>query len=376
MIEKKRIALVHDFLLYPGGAEKVLVDLARLFPDAPIYTLLVDLRGLEKIDESFGSNLFDRDIRQSFLGRFPRCIKKRYRFLAPFFPSAVESMDLRDFDIVISSSGAWSKGLVTRTHTKHIAYLHSPMRFVWDYDKQYWRDRRKRPSLFRRLFLSYLRLWDVQASDRPDILLSNSFYTKKRIEKYYRRESEVIYPGVFSGEKKDYFLSQEGGEYFLIVSRLNASKRVDLAVSVCEKLGLPLIVIGDGPERKRLEKMGKKYTQFLGWLPKEEMIVWYKKARAFIFPSLDDFGIAPVEAMLYGIPIIAISGASASEILLDDTCGILCDDQSVDGLADGIRRFLEKENTFSRANIQKKAQRFSKQSFEKKILQIVSQEEK
>lgn len=372
MTKKKKIAIVHDFLLYPGGAERVLVDLARLFPDAPIYTLLVDLDGLEKIDQSFGSNLFDRDIRQSFLGRFPKCLRKRYRLLAPLFPSAVESMDLRDFDVVISSSGAWSKGVVTRTHTKHIAYIHSPMRFVWDYNERYFSDRRERPSIFKRFFLSYLRLWDVQASDRPDELIANSLYTKRRIEKYYRRESTVVYPGVFS--KKESSALSRGNEYFLVISRLSPPKRVDLAVSVCEKLGLSLIVIGDGPERDRLSRMGKKHVQFLGWLPKEEMEVWYKNARAFLFPSLDDFGIAPVEAMLHGIPVIAPLGGSSSELIADDSCGILCDTQSMDGLADGVRRFLEKEKTFSPSHIQKTAQRFSQEAFDSAILAHIKDE--
>ncbi len=365
-----RIAIVHDFLLYPGGAERVLGDIARIFPDAPIYTLLCDKVGLAKIDASFGSSLCQRDIRQTFLGRFPSFLRKRYRFLSPFFPSAIESLDLRDFDVVISSSGAWSKGIVTRTYTKHIAYIHSPMRFVWDYNERYWKERKEKPSLVRRLFLSYLRVWDAQAADRPDILLANSFYTKKRIHKYYRRESEVLYPGVFSG-KEEMYSNTKKKKYFLIVSRLSSPKRVDLAIEVCNRLRLPLIVVGDGPEMKNLKKIAGETIRFTGWIGRKDLEDIYEKSRAFLFPCQDDFGIAPVEAMLRGIPVIAVPGASAPEIIGDDQGGILCDAFSLDGLADGIRRFLEKEETFLPKKIRLFAEKFSQKNFEQSLKKIV-----
>ncbi len=373
--EKKqipRIAIVHDFLLYPGGAERVLVDIARIFPDAPIYTLLCDKKGLARIDASFGSSLSRRDIQQTFLGKFPSFLRKRYRLLSPLFPSAIESLDLRDFDVVISSSGAWSKGIVTRTYTKHIAYIHSPMRFVWDYNERYWKERKEKPSLLRRLFLSYLRVWDAQAADRPDILLANSLYTKKRISKYYRRESEILYPGVFSGKEKVYAdRNSEKKKYFLIVSRLASPKRVDLAIEVCNRLQLSLIVVGDGPEMRKLQKSAGETIHFTGWMKRKDLEGIYEKSRAFLFPCQDDFGIAPVEAMLRGIPVIAVPGASAPEIIGDDQIGILCDAFSMDGLADGIRRFLEKEKTFSPKKIRHFAEKFSQKNFEQSLKKIV-----
>ncbi|NCU41334.1 MAG: glycosyltransferase family 4 protein [Candidatus Moranbacteria bacterium] len=367
-----RIAIIHDFLLYPGGAERVLVNIARIFPDAPIYTLLCDKKGLARIDASFEGSLSHRDIRQTFLGKFPSFLRKRYRLLSPLFPSAIESLDLRDFDVVISSSGAWSKGIVTRTYTKHIAYIHSPMRFVWDYNERYWKERKEKPSLVRRLFLSYLRVWDAQAADRPDILLANSFYTKKRISKYYRRESEVLYPGIFSGKEG---MCLEGNDnnkkHFLIVSRLASPKRVDLAIEVCNRLRLPLVVVGDGPEMKNLKKSSGETIHFTGWIGKKDLENVYKKSRAFLFPCQDDFGIAPVEAMLRGIPVIAVPGASAPEIIGSDQVGVLCDAFSMDGLADGIRRFLEKEKSFSPKKIRYFAEKFSQKKFEQSLKKIV-----
>jgi glycosyltransferase involved in cell wall biosynthesis len=369
--KQANIAIVHDFLLYPGGAEKVLGDLARMFPEAPIYTILADRQAITKIDEAFGSTISTHRIQTTFLQKFPRWLRKRHRFLAPFFAPAIEALDLRDFDIVISSSGAWSKGVVTRTHTRHFAYLHSPMRFVWDENDRYWKDRREKPSIFRRLFLTYLRVWDAQAADRPDTLIVNSEYTARRVEKFYRREAIVAYPGVFSGDASAYPVRRGKGEYFLIVSRLSASKRIGDAIEICNKLRLPLVIVGEGPERKRLEKMAGETVVFRGWLGKEELEKVYAEARAFLFPCQDDFGIAPVEAMLRGIPAIVAPGASASEIVEDGKTGIVCDASTPDGLADGIRRFLEREEELDVFSIAKHAQKFSREVFEKTIREVI-----
>ena len=377
-MKKKRpsIAIVHDFLLYPGGAERVLVDISKLFPQAPIYTILSDTQGMKKIDEAFGGDLCQKDIRTSFLRKYPEFLQKHYRFLAPFFSSAIESFDLREFDVVISSSGAWSKGIVTRTHTKHIAYIHSPMRFVWDYNERYWKDRGEKPGVFKRLFMTYLRLWDVQAADRSDVLLANSHYTKKRIAKYYRRKSEVLYPGVFD-ENGEYSQrkNEEKKEYFLVVSRLSAPKRVDIAIEVCNKLRLPLMIVGEGPEREKLEHLAGPTIRFSGWVSQREKEEYFHKARAFLFPSQDDFGIAPVEAQLYGVPVISFPGASAPEIVEDGVSGIVCDASSFDGLADGVRRFLEQETSFTPQQCFLSGKRFSKQVFEKRMKQYVYQYE-
>ena len=348
----------------------MLGDLARMYPEAPIYTILADRKAIRKIDEAFGSEIGRRDVRTTSLQKFPEWLRKRHQWLAPLFAPAVESLDLRDFDIVISSSGAWSKGVVTRTHTRHITYLHSPMRFVWDENDRYWKDRREKPSIFRRLFLTYLRVWDAQAADRPDVLVVNSEYTKRRVEKFYRRDAVVAYPGVFSGNTSEYSVKKGKGEYFLVVSRLNAPKRIDHAIDISNKLHLPLMIVGEGPERARLEKLSGETITFRGWLGREELEQVYANARAFLFPAQDDFGMAPVEAMLRGVPVIAAPGASAPEIVEDGVTGVLCDAPTSDGLADGIRRFLEKEEAFDFERIAQSARRFSREKFERVLYEI------
>jgi hypothetical protein len=195
-----KVALVHDFLIHYGGAERVLEVLAEMFPGAPIYTLLYD-------KEKMRGKLQDKVIHTSFLQNFPGFMRRRLKYLLPFLPTAPETFDLRDFDLVITSSGAWSKGIVTRLNVVHVAYIHSPMRFVWDKSGDYLAQQKKSSAvnLFAKLLSNYVRMWDRSAADRPDYMVANSKYTQKRIKKYYGRESMVIYPPVFAEDKKFQF---------------------------------------------------------------------------------------------------------------------------------------------------------------------------
>ena len=348
------MALVHDFLFYPGGAERVLEVLCEMFPEAPIYTLLYD-------QEKMRGKFKDREIHTSFLQKFPKFIRKRYRYLLPLMPTAPETFDLREFDLVISSSGAWSKGIVTKLNTIHIAYLHSPMRFVWDYNERYLRTNNQQPTtnnFFIRLLLSYLRLWDFEAAKRPDYLIANSVYTQERVKKYYRRDSTVIYPPV---AKSEIPASPAGGlnpkseinskfkiqnskitDYFLVVSRLSPYKKVDLVVEAFNKLELPLVVIGEGKQYKYLKKIAKDNIKILGWQSDEKIAEYYRNARAFIFPSEDDFGLTAVEAMSYGTPVIAYRGGGATETVIEGVTGEFFDAQTPEVLSDAVRRFMEK----------------------------------
>ena len=380
--KKLKVALVHDFLVNWGGAEKVLEDLAKIFPEAPIYTLIYDK---EKMRGKFSN----KNIRTSFLQKFPKFIKYRFRrYLLPFMPTIPETFDLRDFDLVISSSGAWSKGIVTRLNTVHIAYIHSPMRFVWDYSEKYLQDIGKKIGFCKRLFLSYLRVWDYQAAQRPDILIANSKYTQERIKKYYRRESQVIHPSLsekFSKNKetkkqnnaeivktRDIF-NNSVKNYFLVVSRLSAYKKIDLVVEAFNKLELPLVVIGEGDQKKYLQKIAQKNVKILGWKSDKELKKYYQDARAFIFPTIDDFGLTIIEAMSFGVPVIAIRKGGAKEILKENVTGEFFDAQTVEVLSDGVRRFLENEKKYSKSVITKRAKDFSISKFKKQITSIISQ---
>lgn len=368
-MKKIKVALVHDFLVQRGGAEKVLRQLCQLYPEAPVFTLLYD-------KEKMGDMFEGKDIRPSYLQKFPMFLRKRYQWLVPFFPVIPETFDLREFDLVISSSGAWSKGIVTKLNTVHVAYLHSPMRFVWDYNEKYLKETGLgRISFLARIFFNYLRVWDKLASERPDFLIANSVYTQKRISKYYRRESVVIYPpvsverGAWNVERGNYdtlcdmrFTLCEK-EYFLVVSRLSAYKKVDVVVEAFNKLGLPLVVIGTGEQEKYLRKIAKNNIQILGWKDDEAVEKYLQNAEALIFPADDDFGIAPVEAMLAGTPVVALRKGGVLETVQEGITGEFFNAQTPEVLADGIRRFMINKDGYDKNVIIKRGQEFSRERF-------------
>ena len=364
-MKEKKVALVHDFLTARGGAERVLKVLADMYPDAPIYTLLYD-------EEKMRGQFSGKDIRPSYLQKFPKWLRKHHEWLAPFYPVVPETFDLREFDLVISSSGAWMKGIVTKLSTTHVAYVHSPMRFVWDYNERYFSEKGKKPSVFLRAFLTYLRMWDRLAADRPEYLIANSKYTQRRIEKYYRRQSEIIYPPIFlentAGTAKKETARKD---YFLVVSRLSPYKKVDLVVEAFNKLDLPLLVIGEGQQKKHLQKIAGKNITLLGWQNDEKISQYCAGARAFIFPAEDDFGIAPVEAMLQGCPVIALRKGGVKESVIEGVTGEFFDAQTSEVLADGVRRFMLNEKKYDRDVIKKRAQEFSRARFEKGIRDFI-----
>lgn len=365
-IPPKKIALVHDFLVSYGGAERVFEDLCALYPEAPIYTLLYD-------EERIKGHFEGRDIRTSWLQTLPGFFRRHYRWLLPLFPSAVEGLDLRAFDVVISSSGAWSKGIVTRLNTTHVAYLHSPMRYAWDYHEEYVRELggQSRRNIFTRLLVSYLRLWDKQAAERPDVLLANSAFTQKRIEKYYRREAEVIYPGALSLSEKTSVLSEKKREYFLVVSRLTRSKKVDAVIEAFNKLSLPLVVVGTGPEEKRLKQIAGDHIRFTGFVTDSELAELYSGARALIFPSEEDFGMVAVEALSFGVPVIALEYGGAKEIVVSGETGEFFHSNAPEIIAEGVRRFLTQEGSYAQEAMKASVERFSSKQFKEGIEQVM-----
>jgi glycosyltransferase involved in cell wall biosynthesis len=252
------------------------------------------------------------------------------------------------------------------------------MRFVWDYNERYLREKGKKPGLIGRFILSYLRLWDRLAADRPDYLIANSRYTQERIAKYYRRESKVIYPPVDindkeqgTNDKENVKYQTQDAEYFLIVSRLSTYKKVDVAVEAFNKLGFPLVVIGEGEQKKHLEKIAKSNIKILGWQEDEALDEYYKNALAFIFSAEDDFGITPIEAMLRGVPVIAFRKGGALETVEEGITGEFFDVQTPEILADGVRRFMENKEKYDKNIIKARTEEFSEERFKREFEEYI-----
>jgi glycosyltransferase involved in cell wall biosynthesis len=365
--KKLKVALTHDFLTAYGGAERVLEVLCEMFPDAPIYTLLYD-------KEKMRGKFRDREIWISFLQKFPKFLRKRQKYLLPILPVAPETFDLREYDLVISSSGAWTKGVITRLNTRHIAYVHSPMRFAWDVNEEYLQQNKLGviTGFFTRKILNYVRVWDKVAADRPDYLIANSRYTQARIKKYYGRESEVIYPPVsFAIASSDTLSRNDDRGHFLVVSRLSPYKKIDVIVEAFNKLEMPLLVIGEGSEEKHLRNIAGPNVKIMGFLPDEKLPEIYSRARGFVFSGVDDFGIASVEAMSYGVPVLAIRKGGVMEIVEEGKTGEFFDAATPEVIADAVRRFLENEKKYDRVYIEKEAKKFSKEAFIEKLKHLI-----
>jgi glycosyltransferase involved in cell wall biosynthesis len=294
-------------------------------------------------------------------------------------PIAVESFDLSEYDLVISSSSAFAKGVVTKPKTKHICYCHTPMRFAWDYYHNYKKERSELygfRGMLPKMFLHYIRMWDRHCEARVDCFIANSEHTKKRIEKFYRRNADVIYPPVYVGgfgRVVGTRISRENlvGEYFLIVSQLRKYKRVDLAIDAFNKLELPLVIIGAGPERRKLEKIAGPNIKFLGWQEDEDVRRYYSECKALIFPGEEDFGITAVEAMSFGKPVLAFRKGGLMESVVEGVTGEFFDDLNPAVLADGVRRLLENYDNYNSDIIRQRAEEFSEKKFRDKIIQII-----
>lgn len=362
----KKIALAHDFLTVWGGAERVFKVMTEMYPEAPIYTLFYD--------EAFVKKHFpERVIRASFLQKLPRFISCS-RLATLLYPVAVETLDLRDFDIVLSSSGAWMKGLITRLHTRHIAYLHSPMRYVWDTYHTH-PELRGGAKLLKRFVMSYLRLWDKEAAARPNTLLVNSDYTLERVKKYYRREGTVIVPPValsLTEAERDETQAGTREPSFLVVARLTRSKHVDVIIEAFNKLGLPLTIVGTGPEEKTLRHLAGPGIHFTGAVSDTELLRLYKSARALLQASEEDFGLATAEALTLGIPVIAYAEGQARTLVSAGKTGELFQDLVPESIADGVRRFIEHEGQYDRSAMQASVKACAQGQFEAALRQQIS----
>ncbi len=357
-----KIALIHDHLVQDGGAEKVLLALQEVFPNAPTFTLLYDPK---RVSAEFAG----KDIRTSFLQRLPFSLKK-YQWLLPLMPAATESYDLTGFDVVISSSSAFAKGIITRPGAVHICYCHTPTRYLWSDTHSYVQELRA-PRLLKLglpLLLHKLRIWDRLSADRVDRFVANSRTVADRIGKYYERGSDIIHPPVETGK---FSISGAPGTYFLAGGRLVSYKRFDLIIQAFNRLGLPLKIFGGGPLEDRYRKMAGPNITFTGKVSDEEKAALYRGAIAFIHPQEEDFGITALESMASGRPVIAYRKGGALETVVEGVTGAFFDDQEWEDLAAAVIRF--DAASYDPRALRAHAETFDVSAFKRRIAKLVSE---
>lgn len=361
MAKPMKLALVHDYLIQNGGAEKVVDVMHGLWPDSPLYTLLFDPKSIPTFQ--------GRDIRTSFLEKLPLG-RRKYQWYLPLMPTATEHYDLSDYDVVLSSTSAFAKGILTRENSLHICYCHTPTRYLWSDTHSYVEELRV-PRLVKMMLpplLSRLRMWDKQAADRVDVFIANSQTVQKRIQKYYGRDSTVIHPPV---DTHRFHISPQPKEYFLTGGRLVAYKRYDLVIQAANRTKLPLKIFGTGPVEADLKKMAGPNVTFLGRVSDKDQATLYSGAKAFIHPQEEDFGITPVESMAAGVPVIAWKKGGATETVKEHVSGVFFEEQIWEELADIMVRW--NHYSWNPSSIKQHAETFSRKQFEEKLRTFVQE---
>ena len=359
-----RVALVHDWLTGMRGGEKVVETLGGLFPEAPLFTLF-------HFAGSVSPSIEARPIHTSFLQNAPG-IRRHYRRYLPLFPAAIEEFDFSGFDVVVSSSHCVAKGVIAPPDAFHLCYCHTPMRYAWDQEHAYFPNRKGIGARLRSLALTGLRAWDVSSAARVNLFVANSRFVAQRIQTYYGRPAEVVHPPVDVGfftpapaAKKD------EGEYCLMVSALAPYKKVEEAMAACEKLGLELRVVGEGPERKRLAAMAGSRVRFLGKVDPERLRELYRGARLFLQPGVEDFGIASVEALACGTPVVAAARGGILDVVEDGRHGVLYPDwEGPSALAGAIDK--ARGIGFNALDLRDRAESFSVARFTDRIRSLLS----
>jgi glycosyltransferase involved in cell wall biosynthesis len=358
-----RIALVHDYLVQYGGAERVLECFCELWPCAPIYTLVYN-------KEAMHGKFSEKNVKTSFIQKLPFA-KNRHRIFPPLMPVAIEQFNLGSYDIVLSDSSSYAKGAITGPETLHLCYMHTPMRYAWDDCQKYTNDFYF-PDFIKKivpLAMNYIRLWDRISADCPDKIIANSNFVAKRIKKYYRRDSLVIHPPL---NFDNFYISQGEKKYFLMVGRLIAYKRFDIAIKAFNELKLPLKIIGRGPEMERLKKMAGPNIEFLGRIPDSKLADYYSGCKAFIFPQEEDFGIVAMEAMASGRPIIAYRGGDIQEHMEEGKTGIFFERQKAQDIVEAVKKFNVEE--YDPVYIRESVRKFDKSLFKAKIRDCIEKE--
>lgn len=354
-----KVALIHDWLLMRRGGEKVFEAIAELFPEADIFTLFHE--------PGASGEVFERHhVTASRLNRLPG-VRRYYRYLLPLLPITIEAFDLSSYDLVISSSHCVAKGVIPSPRAMHLCYSHTPMRYAWDRRDDYFRSAFQR--LLSRPILHRLRTWDVASSARVDAFIANSEWVAARIRRYYGRPSTVINP--FVDGKFFSVPVQSKQDFYLVVSDFAPYKRIELAIEACAKLGRKLVVVGDGQDRKRLRRHSGPHVEFRGKVSHEELVLLYSQARALLFPGEEDFGIAPVEAMACGCPVLAFGRGGLTETVVAGETGLFFDEQTADSLARTMLLFEAGNHGISDDSCRARARSFTKEKFQTEFRKVI-----
>ena len=354
-----KVALVHDYLNQAGGAERVVASLHRMFPDAPIYTTLFD-------PAVVGEPLASANVRGSWMLRLPAW-RRHFRAYLPLYPFAVRSFDLREYDLVISSSSAWAKGIRVAPGALHLCYCHTPMRWAWSFDRYVERSHLgPMARLAARPVARLLRIWDVRTARRVDRFIANSSVVADRIQRHWHRESVVVPPPV---DIHRFRADRPPGDFALVVSRLISYKRIDLAVQACTAMGIPLVVVGEGPDSDAFRTLAGPTVRFTGRLTDPETAELFERCRVFILPGEEDFGITPLEANAAGRPTVAYARGGVRDTVVDGVTGLLFHEDTPESLGEALVRAMAR--TWDAAQLRAHAESFAETVFEQRIRAVL-----
>ncbi|MBL4866097.1 MAG: glycosyltransferase family 4 protein [Pseudomonadales bacterium] len=361
-----KIAIVHDWLVTYAGAERVLEDIIKLFPSADLFSII------DFLPENNRDFIIGKKPKTTFIQHLPFA-KTKYRAYLPLMPLAVEQLDLSSYDIVISSSHAVAKGVITGPDQFHICYCHSPMRYIWDLQHQYLRESNLHSgfkSWIIRYLLHRMRIWDNRTANGVDLFISNSDYIGRRIKKVYGKESTTIYPGI---DIERFPLVTDKDDFYFTASRMAPYKKIELIVQAFNEMpDKKLKVIGDGPQYQKIKEIAGANIKLLGFQPTEILIQHMSKAKAFVFAAEEDFGIIPVEAQACGTPVICYGKGGTLETVKPEITGLFFNEQSTNSIITAIEKFDQIASKFEAGEIRKHASTFSKERFRSEFLDIIS----
>jgi len=362
------LAIVHEWLATYAGSERVVEQMLQVFPAADLFAVVDFLPASDR------GMLGGRPVQTSFIQRLPFA-RRWFRGYLPLMPLAVEQWNLAAYDVILSSSHAVAKGVLTRADQLHISYVHTPLRYAWDLQHEYLEPSGLRwglKSLLARAMLHYLRLWDRAATDRVDVLVANSRYVARRIEKTYRRTAQVLYPPV---DTERFRPGSSRGDFYLAASRLVPYKRIDLVVEAFRQMpGRKLVVVGDGPERAKIAARATPNIEVVGYQQDDALLAYLQSARALVFPADEDFGILPVEAQACGTPVIAFGRGGALETVIDGQTGLFFREQTAVAIVAAVEQFESRAAEFDADLIRFSAERFSVARFRRELAELVGRE--